>query len=222
MLKANLDYENRTAKLENEKELENWRENVLYKIVPKNARPDCPAIPFCDLDIIFYLPIETERCVNAKLIISNDTAEFLGATADTLYSHAKENAPKKHKAKAFSLATDAMMKGIKESTVEDPDITATIKAITGTDPIVITTTDNTDGFCAVNYPEVKQALEEKYGEFYILPSSVHEALVMPKSVGEAGDLLQMVTTINKAGVAPADFLADNVYICKNSIITSYV
>lgn len=50
--------------------------------------------------------------------------------------------------------------------------------------------------------------------FYILPSSLHEVMVMPVSdaVSDADGLLDMVKRINQKEIEPEDWLADHVYM----------
>ena len=57
-----------------------------------------------------------------------------------------------------------------------------------------------------------QAAERAGGDFYILPSSIHEVLIVPDN-GEMGlkDLEAMVKEVNATQVAPADKLTDSVY-----------
>ena len=57
-----------------------------------------------------------------------------------------------------------------------------------------------------------QAAERAGGDFYILPSSIHEILIVPDN-GKMGlsDLENMVKEVNATQVAPADKLTDNVY-----------
>ncbi len=51
------------------------------------------------------------------------------------------------------------------------------------------------------------------GDFYILPSSIHEVIAVPTSVGgDPSPLLDMVTDINGGVVSPAERLTDNVYL----------
>ena len=51
------------------------------------------------------------------------------------------------------------------------------------------------------------------GDYYILPSSVHEVIVLPasKKNNEAVNLVQMVKEINVTEVAPEEKLSDEVY-----------
>ncbi len=57
-----------------------------------------------------------------------------------------------------------------------------------------------------------QAAERAGGDFFILPSSIHEVLIVPDN-GEMGlkDLEAMVKEVNATQVAPADKLTDSVY-----------
>ena len=49
-------------------------------------------------------------------------------------------------------------------------------------------------------------------DFYILPSSVHECMILRGSGGwDEQSLVDMVTDINRACVSPQDYLADSVY-----------
>lgn len=65
-----------------------------------------------------------------------------------------------------------------------------------------------------------KAVFEKLGEFYILPSSIHEVLLLPVDDGvSASDLRGMVKEINATKVRPAEQLSDNVYKYDGNAIT---
>lgn len=57
-----------------------------------------------------------------------------------------------------------------------------------------------------------QAAERVGGDFFILPSSIHEVLIVPDN-GQMGlrDLEDMVKEVNATQVAPEDKLTDSVY-----------
>ena len=59
---------------------------------------------------------------------------------------------------------------------------------------------------------MEMAAEQMGGDFFVLPSSIHEVLLLPDD-GNADfhELEAMVQSINEAEVAPADRLSDNVY-----------
>lgn len=55
------------------------------------------------------------------------------------------------------------------------------------------------------------AAEKMNGDFYILPSSIHELLAVPVSTAEIEKLRQMVKEVNDNEVAPEEILGYEVY-----------
>lgn len=78
---------------------------------------------------------------------------------------------------------------------------------------VLTNESGIDGAAAIACPEVLKAVHKQIGEdFYILPSSIHETLILPKSqTDDVEGLKQMVSSINEQEVEPEDRLSDQVY-----------
>lgn len=68
------------------------------------------------------------------------------------------------------------------------------------------------GAAALLYKDVLRSFSEKLGtDFYILPSSIHEVILLPVR-GQKKELLQyMVEEINKKEVANTDMLSNTVY-----------
>lgn len=62
----------------------------------------------------------------------------------------------------------------------------------------------------------KNILEEiraKEGDFYIIPSSIHECIVIPKDLGgEVSVVKDMINEVNASVVDPTDVLSDNLYL----------
>lgn len=55
-------------------------------------------------------------------------------------------------------------------------------------------------------------MSDKLGtDLYVLPSSVHEVIVISTQAGEPDDLQEMVQEINNSEVAPEERLSDSVY-----------
>ena len=68
------------------------------------------------------------------------------------------------------------------------------------------------------YPGVLKAFAEKLEQdFYVLPSSVHETILVPAGKGTDKDTLrEIVTDINRTQVAEDEVLADSVYYYSRS------
>lgn len=69
------------------------------------------------------------------------------------------------------------------------------------------------GFSVVFYPGVLKSAADRLGQdFYILSSSVHEALIVPESMGmPPHELKEMVVKVNREGVEETEVLSDNIY-----------
>ena len=78
---------------------------------------------------------------------------------------------------------------------------------------VITNDRSTDGAAAIFYPGVMDQVGERLnGDYFILPSSVHEILVVPDDGNISfRELTDMVKEVNRTQVAPEDRLTDQVY-----------
>lgn len=59
-------------------------------------------------------------------------------------------------------------------------------------------------------------------DFYILPSSVHEAIVVPADMGEDEQFMDMVWEINRTTVSPDEVLSDNIYAYDSKERTFYI
>ena len=78
---------------------------------------------------------------------------------------------------------------------------------------VLTNTSGSLGAAALFYPDVKDKAAELIGsDYYILPSSIHEVIIVPDSAGiNAKELCDMVKQANRTVVDEKDILSDNVY-----------
>lgn len=78
---------------------------------------------------------------------------------------------------------------------------------------VLSNESGIDGAALIACPEVLKAVHKEIGEdFYILPSSIQEVLILPKSVtDDVEGLNQMVSSINEQEVEPEEQLSNHIY-----------
>ena len=78
---------------------------------------------------------------------------------------------------------------------------------------VATVEGGLNGAAVICYPGfLDQAAETLGGDFYALPSSIHEMLLLPDDGSmELGELEEMVRSVNETEVAPEERLSDTVY-----------
>jgi len=69
------------------------------------------------------------------------------------------------------------------------------------------------GSSVLVYPGVTEQIREYLGEdYYIIPSSISEVLIVPYSLGEEESMNLMVENVNSTEVAPEEVLSDHVYL----------
>lgn len=81
--------------------------------------------------------------------------------------------------------------------------------------VLVSNQEKEYGAVALLYPEVLEQLGKQYGDFTILPSSIHETLILPdqkrEGITTSDRLEEMVRDINETQVSPEDRLSDCVY-----------
>ncbi len=78
---------------------------------------------------------------------------------------------------------------------------------------VVTNTERIDGAGVIFYPEFMDNMGELLGnDFFILPSSIHQMLILPDDGQVDAEMLRdMVKEVNATQVAPAERLTNDVY-----------
>lgn len=129
----------------------------------------------------------------------------MGVTPEQLHADAMENAPqiKPVEIKGMSEVMAEMMG------VEQAEMMGLFPVAPEDEKIYVATVpDKVHGAGVLAYQNfMDQAAERAGGDFFILPSSIHEVLIVPDN-GEMGlkDLEAMVKEVNATQVAPADKL----------------
>ena len=79
---------------------------------------------------------------------------------------------------------------------------------------VVTNEQCSLGAITVTYDGVDKQLQDLLGDYYLIPSSVHEMIVVSRSNFDAATLSEMIHDINRTEVQPCDILDDIPYIIK--------
>lgn len=147
----------------------------------------------------------------ASIKITNQMLTLLQMTKEELLQIAKVNTAAEMDFKSMN----EVMKDIMISNGMDEEMANAMMLESGTVPLHVLSTKNaTDGAALIADNKILNQIREQLGEdFYILPSSIHEVLILPKSEanGDVQELKEMVTTINGTEVPLQDQLTDNVY-----------
>ena len=134
------------------------------------------------IPIIFTEGQDGTGCVK----VPSSILEKWGVTAETVLEDAKENAPRVLPPKAAWLSPQMLVVSVKQLVY---------------------------GAAVAFYPGFLSRLRERLGtDFYILPSSVNEVIVIPDGFGpSAEELGEIVRTVNREEVSADEILTDSVY-----------
>ncbi len=163
-----------------------------------------PHVQVEDMAMVYRIQVGQRDGEVASALVTNQIMDSFGVTPEQLHQDALANSADIHPAKIQNLSEVlAEMTGMPVEMIESsaPPL------------IVVSNEDKIKGASALFYPDMMdQLVKETGGDFFVLPSSIHEVLVMPDN-GEmsAEELKAMVTSINGDVVDPADVLTDQVY-----------
>ena len=163
-----------------------------------------------DMAVVYRFILSSDEEGRASILVTNQILENMGVTPEQLHADAMENAPQ---------IKPAEIKGMSEVMAEMMGIEqAEMMGIVPMDPkdeqmFVATVPDKVHGAGVLAYQDfMDQAAERVGGDFFILPSSIHEVLIVPDNGKmDLKDLENMVKEVNATQVAPADKLTDSVY-----------
>ena len=198
-LDAISDYEQMKQKLSMEVVSAERNADFLENVPHKNME---------DMAIVYRIVLDATDEGRSSILVTNKMLETYGITAEQLHADAMAIAPE---------VRPAVIQGMSEVMAEM--MGAEQAEMLGLGPMpdepiyVATVPDKVQGASVLAYQNfMDDAAEKLGGDFYILPSSIHEILLV-KDNGQfdRAALEQMVKEVNATQVAPEDKLTDSVY-----------
>lgn len=203
---------------------ENVRKTIVYKLVnyQKNKKllEDVPYKRVLDLAVVFYCLIEQKKGVSATALIHNEHLKIWNVTEDEIYNDALKNTPVLLAGSIVPMSK--ILSEIAGTAQTDNDKKGC--EYTGEDILyVLTNSSRVNGAACILYDNLlKRFANDVNSDLYILPSSVHEVIIVPKkNAFDKTELADMVREVNEQGVSQDEILSDNVYEYnrKNGLIT---
>ncbi len=200
---------------------EQAKKHIAFKVInyEKNWEllKEVPHKVIFNLAIVFYYTV-TEKPFDGKatILIHHSHLEHWKISEEELYRNAMINAPVMLPAKVENIE-NVMIKLLgKNSRKEQEEILEFFGETDKEDKFPMYVLSNRKrilGAACMFYPGVlKNFANKKQTNFYILPSSVHEVILLPETYSsDKRFLLEMVTEINRTQVEETEVLADAVY-----------
>lgn len=196
---------------------ENVKKKITFKLVntEKNQQmlKEVPHIPLLDLSIVFYILVDVDEKGSATIQIRNEHIENWNVNVEQLYKDAKLNV------KCLIPARLMCMQHVIEklcdiSKGEEKDLLkAKFPPENKEFMYILTNSIHQFGAAVLAYPNILEMASRIIGEdFYLLPSSIHEVILIPKSKSpDLKDLNEMINEVNETQVQEEEVLSDHAY-----------
>lgn len=188
------------------KEFEYVRDRIFHKVInyEKNRKllEDVPYFKWCDLAVVFYYAVEEKLMGRASILIHNNHLVMWEQTADALYRIAQHNMRQR-----MPELLMPMQDLVEEMTGVKLHQEGEIKMY------VLTNRAKINGASAMLYSDkIGELAERLQSDLMILPSSVHEVLLLPDDhEQEYAFYRQMVEEVNTTQVEPEEILSYSLY-----------
>lgn len=204
-MKQRTDFLDHVAALEQdtrEESLSRMRSRFAYK---KESLGNRISIPWLDLSLVFYMEefikdASGEPVYQIRIPVTNHVAEKWSFTGEDLMKAASDYL-KEHPGEIMTLQ-GAMAE-------ENPDA---VLPQENNSMLVLRGAERSFGAVSLAMEEGWKA-QLPYEACYIIPSSIHECILVPAEVvTDPDDLKMMITEINATGLHPLDILSDHPYM----------
>lgn len=178
------------------------KQNIFYRVVnyEKNraALADKPFLPFLDLAVTFHCLIKSNEDQVISIHLTNEHLKLWEINTKMLTGWAVENTPR-----LFPVKINTMEEVLSGIASPDP----------GRSIYVITNETGINGASCILYQgAVKYLADQLEEDLYILPSSIHEIIVLRDNGNmDKNALARMVAEVNSTQVTEEDYLSDSIY-----------
>lgn len=191
------------------KDFEKVKNRICFRLIGRTENEELlreiPYVEFLDMAVCFFYAYRGETLGEGSILICNSHRELWGCSVDELMELANRNTPL-----LFPWQCWTMEEVVGEAFTGDFKKEQTAEEI----PMrVLSNRQKQNGAGCLLYPDVLEQLAEKCrADLYILPSSVHETILLADSGQEEPEKLKaMICEVNRTQVAPEEVLTDSLY-----------
>ncbi len=184
---------------------------VVFKLINYERNRDLlskiPHFRLLDLALVFNYLAKTDHSGIATILIQNSHLPFWNVTRDDLYSLAMENTPRLLRYDLRNMAD------VLKELFPAEDLPAELSGSLPCPLYVLSNQARLNGSVCILYQDLLRDFAARLGsDLYILPSSVHEVLIVPsEQSGSYEELSQMVREVNATQLSNEEILSDHVY-----------
>ena len=199
--------------------IECMRDLIMFKLVNTDRNnvllDDVPHREYLDLSIVYYCLIDSGVHANATFLIHNSHMAMWDLNEQMLYEIAVKNTFSNMPSEIVSIENalrELVSMGCCDEYMQN-EISECIEEKGDAPMYVLSNKNRTFGAVCILDENILSQFAEKHGSFYILPSSVHEVILIPvgESVAMSG-LSEIVKEVNETQVPPDEILSDDAYL----------
>lgn len=162
-----------------------------------------------DMAVVYRFVVASDENGRSSILVTNNMIDMMGVSKEQLKEDALENAPKIRPAVIQGM-TEIMLEMIPK---EEAEMFGIMDVMPEEMMYVASVPDKNAGAGVMAYQGfMNEAAAKLGGDFYIIPSSLHEIILVPDQGNmDYRELETMVKEVNATEVSPEDKLSDSVY-----------
>lgn len=205
-------------------EYENVKDSIVYRLINtemnRELLDDLPHMEFLDLSVVFCCLVMEEVDNSAFIWIHNIHMKLWDVTVEELYRAASENTQQLEKPEIMNIeeilydvlpeegfSLNKNDRSMEEEPAGNNNATATVPMY------VLSSRKRLQGAACMLYPDLLRKIADRMdSSYYIIPSSIHELLLIPAAgFADRDELKAMICEINDTHVAPEERLSYSLY-----------
>lgn len=191
------------------RDFEQVRDRICYRLIGIEENrillEDVPHVEFLDLAVCFFYAYSGEILGEGSILVHNSHMKEWGASVAELMSLARDNTPR-----LFPSQCSTMEEVLEEIVGERKRETT----YAGEVPMKVLTNNRrlNGAVCMIYQGILEQIAEELESSLYILPSSIHEVILLAEEeTADPRELKKMIVEVNNTQVAPEEVLSNSLY-----------
>ncbi len=195
------------------RDFEKVKGRIVYRLVNREKNRELleriPHVDFLDLAICFYYSYEHPELGEGMILVHNAHMEMWKTNHRELMRLAEHNTPKLMQSQLSSM-DNALKDILDEGQLEE---LREMQQETNRYLYVLSNEKHSQGAAVILYPGILADIARHLGgSFYILPSSIHEVILLPDDGRSNGkELHEMIAEINRSQLQAEEVLSDYAY-----------
>lgn len=191
-----------------EKAKENLKICVINTKLNKELLGEVPHVNVEDVSLVFRVIVESNEGMTGSVLVRNEHMEHWGIEVNQLYEDAKTIMNKRNDTVICSMM-DILRDYIPSEELKSTEDRGFFKD----EMYVISNRSKVFGASEPFYnPSILDKLGEEMGDLYVIPSSIHEVIVVSKELMSYEDASRLIQSVNDTEVEPEEVLSDHPYV----------